>query len=77
MVMGYGSGTTKFTYFVSPIEAIKEKVNDLGWTLTTSTSLTDNADLTTRTEVITGLSNVCSDSDITLLFIGAMTGEEN
>ena len=76
MVMGYGSGTTKFTYFVSPIEAIKEKVNDLGWTLTTSTSLTDNADLTTRTEVITGLSNVCSDSDITLLFIGAMTGEE-
>ena len=76
MVMGYGSGATDFTYLVSPIDAIKEKVNDLGWTLSTSTELTSEADPRTRTEVITGLSSKCSDADITLVFIGAITGEE-
>ena len=76
MVMGYGSGATDFTYLISPLEAIKEKVEDLGWTLTTSTSLTDETDPRTRREVLTGLSSKCSDADISLVFIGAITGEE-
>ena len=76
MVMGYGSGTTRFTYFISPLDAIKEKVNELRWTLSTSTELTTDADPRKRTEVLTGLSSKCSDADITLVFIGAITGEE-
>ena len=75
MVMGFGSGATDFTYLISPIEAIKEKVEDLGWTLSTSTGLT-GSDPREAKEDISGLSNKCSDADITLLFIGAMSGEE-
>lgn len=30
VIKGYNSRTTSFTYFESSIEALKEKVNDLG-----------------------------------------------
>ena len=46
MVMRYGSVTARFTYFIFPLEAIKEKVNDLRWTLSTSTELTGKVHIT-------------------------------
>ena len=46
MIMGYGSVTARFTYFIFPLEAIKEKVNDLRRTLSTSTELTRKVPIT-------------------------------
>ena len=73
--MGYGSGTTRFNYFVSPLEAISAKVNELGWTISTSTGLT-GSDPRSSAEDTNGLSTICEDADIALVFIGAITGEE-
>ena len=73
--IGYGSGATDFTYLITPISTIRKKANEEGWTFASSTALT--GDFTNgRTEVTTGLPNVCSDATFTFLFIGALAGEE-
>jgi beta-glucosidase len=81
--LGWGSGTTTFTYQVAPFDAINATAVYFGWNVTYSTQSEgdySNGDGTYSEkeikEVLNFDPNICNNSDVTLVFIGANSGEE-
>ena len=83
MPLGYGSGTTDFGYLVTPAEAIKnlaEKYNievlesgNLNYTDEQRGNLTVHV---SATEDIEGGISVASESDVVIIFVSSISGEE-
>ena len=83
MPLGYGSGTTSFGYLVTPAEAIKnlsEKYNievlesgNLNYTDEQRGNLTVHV---SATEDIEGGISVASESDVVIIFVSSISGEE-
>ena len=81
--LGWGSGTTYFNEQVPPLDAIAGSASSLGWSVTNSTKSTGdylNEDGTySRHEILDDINfdpTVCNSSYVTLVFIGADSGEE-
>ena len=81
--LGWGSGTTYFNEQVPPLDAIAGSASSLGWSVTNSTKSTGdylNEDGTySRNEILDDINfdpTVCNSSYVTLVFIGADSGEE-
>ena len=66
LAMGWGSGTTKFTYLVSPIEAIQARARKDGTVINWSFDDFDTSEA----------QNIARGTDATLVFIKSDSGEE-
>ena len=80
--LGWGSGVTTFKEQFAPFDAIESYVNELGWTITNSIDLEEEIDSEEAyeeqdiSEIIDFDASVCNSSNVTLVFIGANSGEE-
>ena len=81
--LGWGSGTTTFLEQVPPYDTIKGTAEYFNWTVTGSIESTgdynkgdNNYERSEISEVLNFDPSVCNNSDVTLVFIGANSGEE-